>query len=154
MLIVALVVLAVVIAAGAAALWARPAQVTRASCDRIRVGMSRAEVESLLGGPPGDYRTGPTKMGPESEESLPMAVPSEPLPSEPSSPTPPPTINWALIKPHASCTWQGDTGFIDVTFSPEGVVRIKSFWPAIKLEQGPLDNVLWRAKRQWHRWFP
>jgi hypothetical protein len=25
---------------------------------------------------------------------------------------------------------------------------------AMKVEQRPLDNLLWRAKRQWHRWFP
>jgi hypothetical protein len=23
-----------------------------------------------------------------------------------------------------------------------------------RLMQSPLDNLLWRAKRQWHRWFP
>jgi hypothetical protein len=68
-LLVALAGLAVVGAAGAVVLWRRSAHVTRASCDRIRVGMSRAEVEAILGGPPGDYRAGPT-VGPEFEESF------------------------------------------------------------------------------------
>jgi outer membrane protein assembly factor BamE (lipoprotein component of BamABCDE complex) len=28
-------------------------------CDRIKAGMSQAEVEAILGGPPGDFTTGP-----------------------------------------------------------------------------------------------
>src|SRR5262249_36079311 len=39
------------------ALWPRSDPVTRANCDRLRPGMTRQEVESILG-PPGDYRTG------------------------------------------------------------------------------------------------
>jgi hypothetical protein len=30
---------------------------SQADCDRIEVGMTRAQVEHVLGGPPGDYRT-------------------------------------------------------------------------------------------------
>jgi hypothetical protein len=30
---------------------------SQADCDRIEIGMTRAEVEHVLGGPPGDYRT-------------------------------------------------------------------------------------------------
>jgi hypothetical protein len=33
-------------------------------------------------------------------------------------------------------------------------VQIKSFSAAIKPEQRPLENLPWRLKRQWHRWFP
>jgi hypothetical protein len=39
--------------------WPRPSRVTAANFERIKEGMSRAEVEAILG-PPGDYTTGPT----------------------------------------------------------------------------------------------
>ena len=54
-----LVVLAglAVVAAGVVVLWPRPDRITRENCDRIRPGMTRAEVEAILG-PPDDYRTG------------------------------------------------------------------------------------------------
>jgi hypothetical protein len=29
---------------------------SKADCDRIEIGMTRAQVEHVLGGPPGDYR--------------------------------------------------------------------------------------------------
>jgi hypothetical protein len=51
--------LAVVVAAGVVVLWPQPqpsSRVTRENFDRIHDGMSRAEVEAILG-PRGDYRT-------------------------------------------------------------------------------------------------
>jgi hypothetical protein len=33
---------------------------SQADCDRIEIGMTRAQVEHVLGGPPGDYCTQPT----------------------------------------------------------------------------------------------
>jgi hypothetical protein len=56
-LLVALAGLAVMVAAGVGALWPRPSRVTGENFDRIEKGMSRAEIEAVLG-PPGDYRTG------------------------------------------------------------------------------------------------
>lgn len=41
---------------GLLALRLSPSPINAASLDRIRPGMTRAEVEALLGGPPGDYR--------------------------------------------------------------------------------------------------
>ena len=38
-----------------------PQKVTEANSERIKPGMTRAEVEAILGGPPGDYRTRPTQ---------------------------------------------------------------------------------------------
>jgi hypothetical protein len=40
----------------------RPCPVTRAALDRVKEGMSRAEVEAILGGPPGDLRTRPVEV--------------------------------------------------------------------------------------------
>jgi hypothetical protein len=45
--------------AAAVALWPRSSRVTRENFERIRKGMSRGEVEAILG-TPGDYRTFPT----------------------------------------------------------------------------------------------
>jgi hypothetical protein len=37
----------------------RHCPVNKAACERIEVGMTKREVEKILGGPPGDYRTRP-----------------------------------------------------------------------------------------------
>jgi hypothetical protein len=37
----------------------RQCLVSEAACNRIKVGMTQAEVEEILGGPPGDYKTRP-----------------------------------------------------------------------------------------------
>jgi hypothetical protein len=51
-LLVALVVLAVVVAAGVVVLWPQPLSLIRQeNYERIKVGMSRAEVEAILGPP-------------------------------------------------------------------------------------------------------
>src|SRR5262245_57459436 len=62
-LLVVLAGLAVVVAIGVVVLWARaaPERITRENYERIRVGMSRAEVYAVLG-PPGDYSTGDEKL--------------------------------------------------------------------------------------------
>jgi hypothetical protein len=39
----------------------RHGPVNRTACERIEKGMTVAQVEQILGGPPGDYRTQPTK---------------------------------------------------------------------------------------------
>jgi hypothetical protein len=51
-------VLVVLAGVAAFALWPRPGRITRENYDRISAGMSRAEVEVILG-PPGDHTTGP-----------------------------------------------------------------------------------------------
>jgi hypothetical protein len=88
--------------------------------------MTRAEVEAILG-PPGDYRNGPTIA-----------------------------LNGSVIAPNGSRhqgDWVGNEGFIGVVFD-SGVVKHKYFYRTVKREQSPLENLLWRANRQWHRWFP
>ena len=46
------------VAVGAFVMWPRMDRITRENFDRISKGMSRAEVEAILG-PPGDYSGGP-----------------------------------------------------------------------------------------------
>jgi hypothetical protein len=54
-LLVVLAGLAVVVAAGVAVLWPRPARVTPENYLRIEAGMTLAEVAAILGAPPGDF---------------------------------------------------------------------------------------------------
>jgi hypothetical protein len=132
-LLVALAGLAVVVAAGAVALWphSRPDRVTRENCNRIYPGMTLGEVVATLG-PPGDYTTGPREFrGVEAiEDTSPWFVPDK--------------------------NWEGDQGVIFVALERGGAQRVARAWFKgwTKVEQSSLDNLLWRAKRQWRRWIP
>jgi hypothetical protein len=49
------------------------------------------------------------------------------------------------------------TGIVVLYFDDQNVVGGREFEdidPEVRIEAIPLDNLLWRAKRQWHRWFP
>jgi hypothetical protein len=61
-LLVALAGLAVVVAVGVVVLWPPEDRITEANLERIKEGMTQAEVEAILG-PPGDYRTGHGETG-------------------------------------------------------------------------------------------
>jgi hypothetical protein len=133
-LLVVLAGLAVVVAAGVVVLWPRSvSRITRENCDRIRVGMSRADVEAILG-PPGDYTTGPVAFG----------------------------SSWNLISTRqyspnenpARYDYLTDSAWFAVTFDDAGQVNVRGIEYGSKVNQGALENLLWRAKRQWHRWFP
>jgi hypothetical protein len=60
-LLVALAGLAVVVAAGAVVLWPGPDRITLENLHEIRMGLSLAEVEAILG-PAGDYCTAPARF--------------------------------------------------------------------------------------------
>ena len=134
-LIVALAGLAVVVAVGAVVLWPQTERITPENCDRIRVGMARAEVEQMLGGPPGYYAAGPL--------TLPVGFNLE------APWTSPVSGDGAL-----AVGYVGNRGAIAVSYNSSGAVMYKIFLPGERLEQTPLENLLWRAKRQWRRWFP
>jgi hypothetical protein len=136
-LLVALAVSAVVVAVGLFVLWPRTDRITRENYERIKEGMSRAEVESLLGAP-GDYRTGP--VGYQTAEYK-AAVGR------------PPSISLRGTKP---ALWLGDHALVEVAFGQDGraLDSESGFYQGVKLAQDPLDNLLWRAERLWRRWFP
>jgi hypothetical protein len=124
---VALGVLALV-AVGAIALWPQPSRITDENFDCIHKGMTRAEVEAILG-PPGDYTTGPVNYD-----------------------TRPPVY---FLSPDGSVAfWNSDMAYAHVLFDASGKVEEIFFHPGRPQDQGPLANLLWRAKRQWERWFP
>jgi hypothetical protein len=98
-------------------LFPRPSKVTRAAYERIEKGMSREEVEAILGGPPGDYTTRPTLPGLTTADSI------------------------------LDTGWWGDEGIILLDFNDSGAVTQKHFIEVMKLDQGPLATWRWRFER-------
>jgi hypothetical protein len=148
---------AVLIAAGTFVLWPHEERVTKANFDRIQVGMSRATVEAMLGGPPGDYRTVRTEdeyIGPFFDARGPTPVADRPYTQ---------TIYYDC---GLRGEWFGNEGRVEVFFESglvaksrvaglgNGIIPSKKFWPSTNRDLDPLDNLVWRAKRQWRKWFP
>ena len=123
-LLVVLAGLAVVVAAGLVVLWPCADRITVQNYNRIRVGMSRVEVECILG-PPGDYTTHPTYgyVG---------SGPWEPRPGEKS--------------------WKADEAVIEVQFDGTNKVVDMSFSGNVARPANGSEVLLWYAKRQWRRW--
>jgi len=138
-LLVALAGLAVVVAAGSAVvLWPQPpSRITRGNFDQIRGGMTRVEVHALLG-PPGDYATGDTEIDWDSHDKGKRFL----LSNNPET--------WRLMPD----VWGGDRARVMVVYYTNGTVVGAKYSPVRRVDQGPLDRLLWRAKRQWRRWFP
>jgi hypothetical protein len=119
---------------GVFVVWPVPDRITRENLDRIHKGMSKAEVEAILG-PQGDYSTGKTEtLGWEMEHGFGRS-----------------SDWWGAT---SSMHWSSDTLSIEVAFHADGTAAGSQALITKRLDQGPLDNLLWRAKRQWHRWFP
>jgi hypothetical protein len=99
--------------------------------------MSRAEVEAILG-PPGDYTTGPTGVAPVLTTGLFV-----------------PDCFAILFKRGPSVPeWKSDTVIINLEFDDAGRVQERCHREVFYHEADPLSKLLWRAKRQWQRWFP
>jgi hypothetical protein len=128
-LLVAVAVLAVLVAAGASVLWPRPDRITRENFNRIREGMTWAEVEAILG-PPGEYRTKPLVV---------FEVGSLEDFCE---------LRETLLR------WSDDTNCLNVIFDPTGHVRRASDDVAFWFRPDPLELLLWRIERQSRKWFP
>jgi hypothetical protein len=146
-LLVTLAGMAVVVAAGAVVLWPREDRVTRANYDRIQIGMNRANVEAILG-PPGDYRTGLGEIGVAVDMQNMLWVPDDLDSTLP---------NWSRVPLQSaeslSAIWMSDSFEIGITIDESACVTEKSEYPRRTSQRG-MDNLLWRTKRQWHRWFP
>jgi hypothetical protein len=94
--------------------------------------MTPADVQAILG-PPGDFRTGPTEERGAHDFAYLRATKVSAAP------------------PMYGGYWHCDSATILVLIDPESLIT-KHHWPC-RLK-GPFDTLLWRAKRQWHRWFP
>ena len=155
-LLVALTGLAVVVAAGVWFQWPRQDRITPANLDRIERGMKRAEVEAILGGPPGDYRTVWTDWEMNlNEDPFSCASVDRRCWKTGASPYEPDGLHGESVSSGVPVigNWFGNDGCIQICFSPV-VVDDKDFLPTAKRERGLADNLAWRARRLWHRWFP
>ncbi len=135
--LLAVLALAALAVASTRVLWPQRDRVTQENIDRIQAGMSRAEVEAILG-PLGDHRTGPTKR--RRLEILTRGY------EWPPGVTP-------ISNRTSREQWAGDRGDCWVDFGPSGVIHT-AFEPVDRIQQSPLENLLWRVRRQWKRWFP
>jgi hypothetical protein len=146
------------LAAGALVLWPHTNRVTRENFGLIREGMSRAEVESILGGPPGDYRTVWTE---EVDQGMACCFSNGDVDIYADRAGPGYWANRGGLgidpdRPSATLltgTWFGNEGYMAVHFLSEAVDDT-SFFRTAPREKGPLDNLLWRLRRQWRRWSP
>jgi hypothetical protein len=135
--------LVVVIVAGVVVPWPAVERITETNTRRVKSGMSHSEVESILGRP-GDYTSKPTKPSNTDCEQMFEAT---------GEWFDPPLQDGKQIWPHEE-VWQTDSARAGVYFDSRERVCASAFKPYVATAQGPLDNLLWRAKRQWHRWFP
>jgi hypothetical protein len=98
----------------------RACRVNRAAFERIEEGMTEAEVEEILGGPPGDYRTGPPPEFESHFSSGPLLMDLR--------------------------TWQGDDGDAEVCFR-DGRVSWKVFGQREGRAVAPVEMIRWRLDR-------
>jgi hypothetical protein len=99
----------------------RSCPVTRTRCARIETGMTRAQVDAILGVPPGDYRTHP---------GLSVSVASG---------------GWSMVSGSIE-SWTGNEGELAVCFHG-GVVVMSDFTPVEPVKIGPIELVRWRLER-------
>ena len=134
-LLVVLAGLAVVIVAGVVVLWPRPepaSRITVESFRRIRAGMTMAEAIAILG-PPGDYTT----------------LKIDPVPRPPQA-----YLGDGTVESAGSTWWTSDTAYVVVDLDKSERIVSGSSCTLRTVDHGALGNLLWRAKRQWRRWFP
>ena len=110
----------------------RRCPVSEEAADRIERGMTRAEVEGILGGPAGDHRT---------------------IPRVALDPTEGFSGGDSLLNSCEKKTWEGDEGDVEVYFLEHRVVAL--IFRRVELSPaGPVDIALWRLKRLKDRWLP
>jgi hypothetical protein len=118
-----------VVAVGTLLLWSEsPSRITPENFERIREGMSRAEVYAILG-PPVDYTSGPR-----------FSIKVQGC------------VTWSEDRQWRR--WEGDIGGIAIRFDRNDKVAETCNSGGEVVRLGPIDSLRWRAKRQWHHWFP
>jgi hypothetical protein len=161
--LVELAALAAVIAAGTVMFWPRPDRITEDRLNRFPLGMSGLEAETMLGGPPGDFRTVWTKTAEEDRNFGnvdDMARNSTSIPPLLRMAPPGPGIKEighpnegviGIVSTTASTSVapSGEHNPPSRTFfgasSASGTAGFQSF----SVPQSPIENLLWRAKCQW-----
>jgi hypothetical protein len=126
----------------------QPLRITQENFARIHQGMSRAEVEAILGSP-GDYRTGPTELVLVSGISDAVSTPAQ-MAHYFGKPNPVPELF------DNGCTfglWQCDGTVIWICYD-KGGVSMSEFAPLARERRGAVTDFVWRLERMWRRWFP
>ena len=100
-------------------------RITEGNYERIREGMTLAEVEALLGGPPGDYTRG---------QADPLFITTS---GDPANNV------WLRGTIHA---WQGPQLTVEVVIAPAGGVLAKHCWPTA-YSRRPTLSFLIRLRR-------
>lgn len=137
--------LAALVAAGALALSPQRDRITPENFDRIRAGMSRSEVEAILGRH-GDFSSGPLQYA----QTLAMS------PGNYHDPTdvyvgPGETAEDARVE---RAEWRNDSRIVLILFRGSGVVHSKYCLDVKRVPQSSWDNFLWHVKRPWRKMFP
>jgi hypothetical protein len=143
----AVLLLTALLAVGACVLWPRPNRITPANFVRIEEGMSRAEVVSVLG-PSNDYSSGPLIY--VGDITLLFSFPG---PHATGDFVPSSSFNFGDVQTER-VEWRNDEQIVHVYFLPSGHVHTMCRYDVRPIELSPLDGFLWRAKRQWRKWFP
>lgn len=129
------------LAVGAFLVWPREDRITQTNFARIREGMTRADVEAILG-PPGEYDTRPTPYWKDWGDSHKQVVFDE-------------AEFWrALNALSPTQEWSTDTALIKVLYDRSGTTVAAEYWVMRREPTSPLDDLLWRVQQTWRRWFP
>jgi hypothetical protein len=111
-----------------------PVRVTKATYDRIKDGMSPDEVNTIIGVAPGDYRTGPPIYHYDNRD-----------------------CSEGFFLEETAVHWLTDEGQLTVNFGDfdgPGGVSGKAYWSTTRKRLGMIDDLIWRLKQKWYRWFP
>jgi hypothetical protein len=100
--------------------------------DRIRIGMSREEVYSVLGGGPTGFTTG-------SASSL---VEQDPRPNR----------NWNAANDSVVDIWFPDEGEIHLAFDDHERVKWRGWAPSEQMKAASFQGLLGRCNRLWRKW--
>jgi hypothetical protein len=133
--------LAVAIATVAAiALWWQQvgSRINRENLFRLRDGMTLAEATAILG-PPGDYRSGATESCDRRD---------------PFGSTFQTVIGNRIESNDRRVVWDTDSARVIVTFDVSDQLVGGSLISMQKTKVSLVENVRWRAKRLWDKWFP
>jgi hypothetical protein len=110
--------------------------VNRAACERVKEGMTQAEVEEALGRPAGDYRTRPGgKLGAGAEGVM---------------------GRWRADQPELDvglACWRGDHAELNVLFERGVAVKV-GLTQVEPANVSPVELARWRLVRLKKRWFP
>jgi hypothetical protein len=113
--------------------------VNRAAFERIEEGMTLGEVEQILGGPSGDYRTAPPPHDEGVGDSILLIGGG------------PPIGGWSFVRHHRR--WRGDEIDVMVCFDRSDLVVRTVSEPSMPRTTGPAERILWRLGRLKERCF-